>query len=98
MLAKMITVVVFAAAVGAVLLGLRQQRLQLMHEMARMHAQMNRNRQDTWDLQVKIAEKTQPTELREAIARLNLELEPITPSDPNSTWPSAVAGVDRARD
>ncbi len=97
MLAKMITVVVFAAAVGAVLLGLRQQRLQLMHEMARMHTQMNHSRQDTWDLQVKIAERTQPTELREAIARLNLELEPITPSDPATSWPSTVAGVDSGR-
>ena len=95
MLAKMITVVVFAAAVGAVLLGLRQQRLQLMHEMARTHAQMNRSRQDTWNLQVEIAEKTQPTELREAIDRLNLELEPITPTDPQAGWFGAVAEADR---
>lgn len=95
MVAKMIMVVVFAAAVGAVLLGLRQQRLQLMHEMARMHAQMNRSRQDTWDLQVKIAEGTQPGELREAIARSNLELEPITPADPSAGWPSVVAEAER---
>lgn len=98
MLAKMITVVVFAAAVGAVLLGLRQQRLQLMHEMTRMHAQMNGSRQDTWDLQVKIAERTQPTELREAITRLNLELEPITPADPGAGWPGAVAEAPLVRD
>lgn len=79
MLPKLIAVVVFATAVAAVLLGLRQQRLEMMNEMARMHGEINTSRQDVWDLQVKIAERMEPEALNAAIARVGLQLEPITP-------------------
>lgn len=92
MLARLITVVVFATAVAAVLLGLRQQRLQVMHEMAQLHAQINEDRQAMWDLQVRIAERMQPEALHEAIARAGLEVEPITPDGA-----ARGTGVTRAR-
>lgn len=82
MLAKLIMVVVFAAAIGAVLLGLRQQRLQMSHEMAKMHAKINKARQETWDMQVRISERMEPEALKEAIERAKLDLEPITPGAP----------------
>jgi cell division protein FtsL len=81
MLTKLIAVVVIVTVLAAVLLGLRQQRLQMMHEMARTHSQINTARQDVWDLQVRIAERMEPEFLRAAIQRAGLELEPITPSD-----------------
>lgn len=79
MLPKLIAVVVIGTALAAVLLGMRQQRLQMMHEMARMHSKINASRQEVWDLQVKIAERMEPEFLKAAIARAELQLEPITP-------------------
>ena len=94
MLAKLITVVIVATAVAAVLLGLRQQRLQLMHEMAAMHSRINDNRQVMWDLQVRIAERTQPEALHAALARAELEVQPIVPDTP-ATPLTEVPGVQR---
>ena len=76
------------AALAAALLGLRQQRLQMQHEMTRMHGRMDAARQQTWDLQVRIAEGTQPLVLQEALQRAGLELEPlqIQPSSPVSKF------------
>ena len=72
------TTVVFLAALGAALLGLRQHRLTLRHEMTEMHGRLNAERKALWDAQVRIVEGTSPAALREAIARAGLKLEPIT--------------------
>lgn len=85
MFAKLITVVVLTTAVAASLLGLRQQRLQIMHETAQLHAQIDRRRLQTWDLQVRINERMNPPALRKAIERIALDLEPITPDGPVKT-------------
>ena len=80
--AKLTTAVVVLVLAFAVLLGLRQQRLELMHEMSVLHRQMDGDRKETWDLQTAIAARTQPQKLREAAERVGLELEPLaTPED-----------------
>ncbi|MEX0655683.1 MAG: hypothetical protein WD534_16420 [Phycisphaeraceae bacterium] len=76
---KLFVAIVFAVVIGAVLLGMRQQRLEAMHEMVRMHREMDAIRQQTWDLQVRIAGELEPELLREAVERANLTLEPATP-------------------
>lgn len=81
MFVKLLTVVVFATALAAALLSVRQQRLQAMHEMAQHHRQIDAARQATWDTQVKIAQRLRPGELREALERARLALEPVVPED-----------------
>lgn len=79
MFPKLATLLMIAIVVGAVLLALRQQRLQLMHEMVQVHSQIDRSRQAIWDYQVKITERTEPNRLRDVIARHRLQLEPAVP-------------------
>jgi cell division protein FtsL len=76
MFAKLLTALVFTVVIGACIFNLRQQRLELMHEVTGLHRQMNRDRQATWDKQVRIAELTQPETLRQALQRAGMEMEP----------------------
>lgn len=75
-------VLVFTAALGAGLLSLRQQRLETMHEMARLHEAMDESRQRVWGLQVEVAERIEPAELRRALERARLILEPVAAEPP----------------
>lgn len=88
--AKLLVVIVGAAAIGAALLGMRQQRLQIMHQMAQLYRQMDQSRQETWDLQVEIAQRIRPEALRAAAERASLVLEPVMPADPS---PPSVAAM-----
>ncbi len=78
MFLKMIAVIVFALLLGAVLLGLRQHRLDTMHAMTAMHSRINQLRESMWTTQSRIARHLEPSELRGAIERAQLDLEPIT--------------------
>jgi hypothetical protein len=87
MLGKLLTLVVFIIAVGAGLLGMRQYRLSLQHEMTNLHAQMNESRKAIWRRQVDIARRTEPEALRRAIKEVELQLEPITPATQPAAQP-----------
>lgn len=76
MFAKLLTALVLAVVIGSAVFSLRQQRLELMHEITGLHRQMNRDRQATWDMQVRIAGRTRPEALRDAISRAGIEMEP----------------------
>lgn len=78
---KLLVMMAVLAAVGAGLLGLRGQRQHLRHEITEFHVQMDASRRQTWDMQVRIAERTDPGDLREAVRRAGLELEPIEPAE-----------------
>ncbi len=76
MFAKLLTALVLLVVIGSAVFSLRQQRLELMHQITDLHRQMNRDRQATWGLQVRIAESTQPDALHDALTRTGLEMEP----------------------
>jgi len=76
MFAKLLTALVCVVLIGAAVFNLRQQRLELMHEVTDLHRQMNKDRQATWDSQVRIAELTRPDALHESLVRTGLEVEP----------------------
>jgi len=76
MFAKLLMALVLAVLIGSAVFSMRQQRLELMHEVTALHRQMNRDRQATWDTQVRIAGRTSPKALHDAIARSGLDMEP----------------------
>lgn len=80
---KTLALVIAATAIGAAMLGLRQQRLATMHQMVELHRQMEHTRRSMWDTQTQIARQTRPAELRERIERANLKLEPLMPREPS---------------
>jgi crotonobetainyl-CoA:carnitine CoA-transferase CaiB-like acyl-CoA transferase len=75
---RYLAVVVLLSAVGAGLLGLRQQQLNDKHAMAESHARMKEAREHIKDLQVRIAKMTRPEALNEAIERADITVEPIS--------------------
>ncbi|MFW6059337.1 MAG: hypothetical protein ACODAQ_04100 [Phycisphaeraceae bacterium] len=76
---KLLVAMGVLAVIGAALLGLRAQRQQLRHQITELHTEIDASRRQTWDLQVRIAEHTEPADLRSAVERAGLELEPVTP-------------------
>ncbi len=98
MFAKLLTALVLAVLIGTAIFNLRQQRLELMHEITVLHRQMNRDRQATWDAQVRIASQTSPKVLQEALARAGLTMEPaLTQHEPGpaSAEPYVDASYER---
>ncbi|MEM9344980.1 MAG: hypothetical protein AAGB26_00040 [Planctomycetota bacterium] len=77
---RYLAVVVLLSAVGAGLLGLRQQQLNDKHAMAASHAEMKDFREHIKDLQVRIAKMARPEALKQAIERTELMVEPISRS------------------
>lgn len=76
---KALVAILAVAAVAVVLLGYRQQRFESMHEMAKLHSQINNSRQEIWETQVRIAGRLQPERLAKSIERSKLALQPAVP-------------------
>ncbi len=99
MITKLITAIVALTIIASVTLAQRHQRLEVMHEMARLHGEINHRRMETWDLQVRIAQRTVPATLRDAIDRTGLVVEPITRLRADSMWRrSLIADAGHGRD
>ena len=75
---RYLAVVLLLTAIGAGLLGLRRQQLNDKHAMAESHTQMKQDREMIKDLQVRIARRTTPEALQDAIDRTGMSVEPIT--------------------
>lgn len=80
MFAKLLVILIVAIAIGGVVLSQRNRRLATMHEMARLHVEIDRTRRETWDLQVRIAQETDSDTLRSAIERTGVAIEPLYPA------------------
>lgn len=98
MFPKLALSLIVATAIGAALLGLRQQRVQTVSRMAALHAAMNSTRQTMWDTQVRIAQHANPQQLKEALQRAGVAVEPIRLHDPSRSLPSVAASHAHERD
>jgi hypothetical protein len=67
MFAKLLLVILVAALAAVVLLGLRQQRLECAHRMAKLHERLNEHRQALWELRSDIARRCRPDEVRQLV-------------------------------
>lgn len=66
--------------IGGVLLALRQQRFELMHDITKQHKHIEQTQQTLWELQASLARGTGREALREAITAAGLSLEPAAHS------------------
>lgn len=92
---RLLFVVLGLVAIGAGLLGLRQEQINDRHTIAATHAAMRDDREAIKDMQIRIAEQTKPEALREAIDRAELRLEPIGENSADPDEPNTVAGAAR---
>ncbi len=76
MYAKVLALIVFATIVALLLLAMRQQRVEAMHQIVNLHRQIEQDRHALWRWQSRIADSTNPVSLRQAIDRTSLDLEP----------------------
>jgi cell division protein FtsL len=69
------------------LIQLRQQRLELNHQISQLHNQIESRQARLWSQQLQIANLTAPPALKATIARQDLHLSPLAPiGDAPTTW------------
>lgn len=88
---KLVVTMAAAVVIGAGLLTMRQHRINLRTDMTRLHDQIDQSRKQVWDFQVRIARRTRPAKLREAIGRAGLNLQPVTPAGDDDEQPDQSA-------
>jgi hypothetical protein len=76
---KLIVVIIVAAAVGAGLLALRQQRFELAHDLVKTQVKIDQSKWTISTLHARLAGRLEEHSLEDAIARAQLQLEPIVP-------------------
>lgn len=75
MLAKLCVLILSLGVTGGVLLHLRQARLQVVHELARVQLRMNERDRDLFRIRTRIASRITP----ERIEQLAAQFGPMTP-------------------
>ncbi len=80
MFAKLAVVIVGLTCIAAGLMSLRQEKMEISHDIAQAHREINDHRQSLWRLQSKVARQVEPRALHDSISKAGLELEPITPN------------------
>ena len=83
MYAKLVFLIVVASVVGLLLLAMRQQRLELMHEVTDLYRQTHTTRQQMWALQSRAAVRLKPARLMATLERSPLHLEATTQEPPD---------------
>ena len=87
MFAKILLVIIAFCLIGAQLLVIRHERLQMAHDMADLHRQIRRDSQTLWQLRAEIAHRIRPEDVERLMADLPLDWQPLPtpPSPPPST-------------
>lgn len=76
---KLLICLLGAAAIGVLVLELRQQHLELSHQTAQLHDQIASRQAKLWDQQVQIAIYTAPNAIQKTVDAHSLKLAPQTP-------------------
>jgi cell division protein FtsL len=76
---KLLLCLAVAVVTAACLMQLRQQRLELNHQTAQLHNQIESRQARLWNQQLQIAKVTAPPALHDTIGKNNLHLTPLNP-------------------
>ena len=79
MFAKLVTLTLLFVCVAGAMLVLRQQRLQLANESARLHGQVVELREGIWDAQTRAAGQLRPQEIESRLAESQIAVETTPP-------------------
>ena len=77
MFARILVTIVLGVGIAVGLLTLRQQELEIMHDMTKMHKKIDETRREIWDLKVKIAQESTPSELKAVLQKADMKMKPI---------------------
>jgi hypothetical protein len=81
---KLLLILVCSLILGAALLELRQQRLELNYETNKLHNEIRANQAKLWNQQIQIAIYTAPNAISKTVGDQQLNMVPQTPQLPGS--------------
>ena len=81
---KLIVCLICALGIAAVLLQLRQQRLELSYQGSKLHHEVKQAQIKLWNQQLQIATDTAPSAIRQTVKQYDLTLVPSKPYLPSS--------------
>ncbi len=76
---KLLLCIFCFAILGALLIELRQQRMELNFQTNRLHSQIEQSQGKLWNQQLQIAIYTAPNAIAETVGRKDLNMVPQTP-------------------
>jgi len=76
---KLLLCIFCSALLGALLLQLRQQRLELNFQTNRLHNQIEQSQAKLWNQQLQIAVYTAPNAISETVGKRDLKMVPQAP-------------------
>ncbi len=77
MFGKLLLIILCVGAIAMALLVNRQHRIDTAHEISLLHQRLLDHERTLWKLQTEIAQRVQPTQVRQAIESLEAEWSPI---------------------
>ena len=87
---KLLLCLIFAVVIAAVMLQLRQQRLELDHQANMLHNSIEAQQAKLWSQQLQIAVYTAPNAISKTVGDKNLKLVPQSPQHVGpSNWMDA---------
>ena len=75
---RAMTLILFAAAIGAALVSMRQQGIEAARQITHTHRQLHRVRQSLWEVQTRAADQLRPAALEHRLRVAGLNLEPLS--------------------
>jgi cell division protein FtsL len=84
---KLLICLIVSMAIAVCLVQLRQQRLELNHQTAQLHNQIQARQARLWNQQLQIAKVTAPPALQAAIGKDDLKLTNLAPvGEAKTNW------------
>lgn len=90
MFAKLLVIILSIGAAACALLVVRQQRVELVHDVAMTHNRLLQHERALWDLRAEIAARVKPSDVRLLVDKLGGEWAPIPASPELRHVPSSV--------
>lgn len=90
---KLLLCIICGTALAATVLQLRQQRLELLHQSSRLHAELEEVQMQLWNQQLQIASSTAPMAIRQTVEHYDLTLVPTNTSIPQTPPPAGKTDV-----
>ena len=96
---KLLLCLAFAVVLAAVMLQLRQQRLELDHQANLLHNKIEAQQAKLWSQQLQIAVYTAPNAISKTVGDKNLKLVPQSPQHVGpSNWMDAANAAEEPTD
>jgi len=83
---KLLLCIFCVGALAAMVLELRQQRVNLIYQTNRLHNQIEASQADLWNQQLSIAQVTAPNAISQTVKAQDLDLVNIKPTPSGKPW------------